>query len=112
MRSTNSYKPKNGKLGTLVAWLVAGLPILTLAALVSGLAGTLVGGYLGFSQGLPDIPDLRAYRPKTVSTFYAEDGTVIGIFYHEKRFPIPIDSVPPRVVSAFLAAEDQRLRNR
>jgi penicillin-binding protein 1A len=88
--------------------MCAGLPILILCMLVSGLAGALVGGYLSFSRGLPNIPDLRAYRPKTVSTFYAEDGTVIGMFYQEKRFPIPLQSVPRHVVNAFLAAEDAR----
>ncbi len=89
-------------------WLAAGVPILLICALGFGLLGTLIGGYLSFSEGLPKIPDLRRYRPKTVSTFYAEDGTVIGIFYHEKRFPIDLGSLPPHVVNAFLAAEDAR----
>jgi penicillin-binding protein 1A len=67
-----------------------------------------VGSYLAFSADLPKIPDLKRYRPKTVSTFYAEDGTVIGVFYKEKRFPVPIESLPSHVVNAFLAAEDAR----
>ncbi len=92
----------------LIAWLGAGMPILLMCALGSGALGTLIGGYLSFSEGLPKIPDLRRYRPKTVSTFYAEDGTVIGIFYREKRFPVSLDSLPPHVVNAFLAAEDAR----
>ncbi|MFH1115316.1 MAG: PBP1A family penicillin-binding protein [Pseudomonadota bacterium] len=92
----------------LIAWLGAGAPILLMSALGSGLLGTVVGGYLSFSEGLPKIPDLRRYRPKTVSTFYAEDGTVIGIFFREKRFPVALDSLPPHVINAFLAAEDAR----
>jgi penicillin-binding protein 1A len=70
--------------------------------------GAGLGIYAAFSADLPKIPDLKAYRPKTVSTFYAEDGTVIGLFYKEKRFPVPLDSVPPHVINAFLAAEDSR----
>lgn len=92
----------------LIAWVGAGVPILLICALGSGLLGGVIGGYLSYSEGLPKIPDLKRYRPKTVSTFYAEDGTVIGIFYHEKRFPIALDSLPPHVVNAFLAAEDAR----
>ncbi|MDQ7784493.1 MAG: PBP1A family penicillin-binding protein [Desulfomonilaceae bacterium] len=92
----------------LIVWFAAGLPVLVLCALGSAILGALIGGYLAFSAGLPDIPDLRRYRPKTVSTFYAQDGTVIGIFYREKRFPVALDSLPPHVVNAFLAAEDAR----
>jgi penicillin-binding protein 1A len=91
-----------------LAWLAAGLPILLVCACGSGLLGAAVGSYLAFSADLPKIPDLKRYRPKTVSTFYAEDGTVVGLFFKEKRFPIPIDSIPPHVVNAFLAAEDAR----
>jgi len=98
------HRPLRG----LIAWVGAGVPILLICALGSGLLGALIGGYLSFSEGLPNIPDLRRYRPKTVSTFYAEDGTVIGIFFHEKRFPIALESLPPHVVNAFLAAEDAR----
>jgi len=82
--------------------------MLLVCALVSGLLGGAVGAYVIFSQDLPKIPDLRAYRPKTVSKFHAEDGTLIGLFYREKRFPMTLDSIPPHVINAFLAAEDAR----
>ena len=88
--------------------MTAGFPVLFLVALLSALSGAGLGFYLVFSADLPKIPDLRAYRPKTVSTFYAEDGTVIGVFYKEKRFPIRLSSLPPHVTNAFLAAEDAR----
>ena len=88
--------------------MTAGFPVLFLLALLSALSGGGLGSYLIFSADLPKIPDLRAYRPKTVSTFYAEDGTVIGVFYKEKRFPIRLDSLPPHVINAFLGAEDAR----
>lgn len=107
-------RPKKGNkkgllaAGTLTAWMLAGAPLLVLCGLFFGIAGMLMGTYLSFSADLPKIPDLKAYRPKTVSTFYAEDGTVIGLFYREKRFPVPLDSIPPHVVNAFLAAEDAR----
>ncbi|MBM3299361.1 MAG: transglycosylase domain-containing protein, partial [Deltaproteobacteria bacterium] len=92
----------------MIVWLGAGVPLLALVGLGAGILGAVIGGYLAFCRDLPDIPDLRAYRPKTVTTFYAEDGTVIGLFYTEKRFPIPLDTIPDHVVHAFLAAEDAR----
>ena len=95
-------------LSGFTAWLVAGVPLLVICGLLCGLAGGLLGTYIIFSKDLPKIPDLKAYRPKTVSTFHAEDGTVIGIFYKEKRFPVPLESIPQRVINAFLAAEDAR----
>jgi penicillin-binding protein 1A len=91
-----------------VAWFAVGLPVIVLCGLFSGAAGVLLGAYLCFSSDLPSIPDLRAYRPKTVSTFYAEDRTVIGIFFREKRFPVQTKDLPPHVINAFLAAEDAR----
>ncbi len=92
----------------VMAWLWVGLPMLLVFGLIFGIMGSALGVYLTFSGDLPKIPDLRAYRPKTVSTFYAEDGSIIGLFYKEKRFPIPLTSIPPHVINAFLAAEDAR----
>jgi len=43
-----------------------------------------------------------------VSTFFAGDGSVIGLFYREKRFPIDVGILPEHVIHAFLAAEDTR----
>ena len=104
-----SANPKSRlSVASLLAWLAAGFPILVLCGLGAGTIGTAAGLYLAFSADLPKIPDLRAYRPKTVSKFYAEDTTLIGLFYTEKRFPVRLEVIPPHVVNAFLAAEDTR----
>lgn len=103
-----SQTPSGGSQGAFLAYLLAGVPLLSASAVLFGALGFALGAYLFFSRDLPLIPDLRAYRPKTVSTFYAEDGAVIGLFYREKRFPIPLDRIPTTLVNAFLAAEDSR----
>ncbi|MFH0821915.1 MAG: transglycosylase domain-containing protein [Pseudomonadota bacterium] len=95
-------------MGGLIPWLLVGAPLLIACGLISAGAGGLLAVYFHFSKDLPKIPDLRAYRPKTVSTFYAEDGSVIGLYYKEKRFPASLKSLPPHVINAFLAAEDAR----
>ncbi len=108
MSSRATHRSEIGMLSRFLVWVAAGIPVLTICALFSGGLGSALGVFAFFSKNLPTIPDLKAYRPKTVSTFFAEDGTVIGLFYKEKRFPIPLDSIPPHVLNAFLAAEDAR----
>jgi len=84
------------------------LPLLLLIEIPVFLAGAALGTYVVFSRDLPEIPDVNSYQPRTVSTFYADDGTVIGIFYRQRRFVVDLVQIPPHVVKAFLAAEDAR----
>jgi penicillin-binding protein 1A len=81
-------------------------PLALLGAVGSLCAGFALGAFLVFSRDLPEIPNIVSYQPRTVSTFYADDGTVIGIFYKQKRFVVDLKQIPPHVVRAFLAAED------
>ena len=108
MSCGTTHRREIGIFSRFLVWVVAVIPVLVICALFSGGLGAALGVFASFSKNLPTIPDLKAYRPKTVSTFYAEDGTVIGLFYKEKRFPVPLDSIPPHVLNAFLAAEDAR----
>jgi penicillin-binding protein 1A len=39
---------------------------------------------------------------------YSEDGALIGEFGAERRDPLRYEQIPPRLVQAFLAAEDDR----
>lgn len=58
------------------------------------------------TQDLPDASELLDYRPPTATRVYAADGTLIGEFYVERRYLLPIEQVPLEVRRAFLAAED------
>ncbi len=84
------------------------IPLIAVLEIPVFLAGAALGTYMVFSRNLPEIPELASYQPKTVSTFYADDGTVIGIFYKQKRFVVDLAQIPPHVVNAFLASEDGR----
>ncbi len=84
------------------------IPLMLLVQIPVFLAGVSLATYLVYSQNLGEIPSLASYEPKTVSTFYADDGTVIGVFYKQKRLVVELDQIPPDVVNAFLAAEDAR----
>lgn len=93
--------------GGILRAVVSAMVLLGFAA-VGFLAGGVAGVVVSYPEDLPEIPDLANYRPKTVTTFYSDEGTIIGVFYRQKRFVIDLDSVPFHVSHAFIAAEDSR----
>ena len=60
-----------------------------------------------FSIGLPDYKKLSNYQPPISSRVYSEDNKLIAEYALEKRLFIPYDSIPEKVVNAFLSAEDK-----
>ncbi|MDY0162125.1 PBP1A family penicillin-binding protein [Desulfobotulus sp.] len=66
------------------------------------------GAYFYFSRDLPSVSTLKAYRPPTISTVYAADGTIVAEFFRERRIVIPLKDMPEQLIQAFLAAEDAR----
>jgi penicillin-binding protein 1A len=84
------------------------VPVILVLQIPIGIIGGVLGAYLVYSRQLPEIPNLNSYQPKTVSTFFADDGTVIGVFFKQKRFVVDLDQIPKHVINAFLAAEDAR----
>jgi penicillin-binding protein 1A len=61
-----------------------------------------------WSSNLPYIGSLQEYRPPIVTEILSEDGEVIGRFWDEKRFLVPLNELPEHLVHAFVAAEDSR----
>ncbi len=60
-----------------------------------------------FSVGLPDYKKLSNYQPPISSRVYSENNKLIAEYALEKRFFIPYESIPDKVVNAFLSAEDK-----
>ena len=60
-----------------------------------------------FSVGLPDYKKLSNYQPPISSRVYSESNKLIAEYALEKRFFIPYESIPDKVVNAFLSAEDK-----
>jgi len=74
----------------------------TAAAIVIGLMTASTGMlFWHYGRDLPDAAALAAYQPPTV-TRTDETGRVV-----EHRVFVPLSRIPPHVVKAFLAAEDQ-----
>jgi penicillin-binding protein 1A len=69
-----------------------------------GLAGWIV--YRELSANLPPVDKLLRYQLPVATRVYADDGTLLGEFYTEKRYLVPIAQIPPVVRRAFIAAED------
>ena len=84
--------------GSLGALLGAGL--LAIGALISG-------GYFYVAPGLPQAEELRDIRVQIPLSIYSRDGRLISQF-GERRTPVDIEDMPPVIIQAVLAAEDDR----
>ena len=60
-----------------------------------------------FSNNLPDYKFLINYKPPVSSKVYSGDGELVSDFSSEKRIFVPYNAIPPKVVNAFLSAEDK-----
>jgi penicillin-binding protein 1A len=71
-------------------------------------AGVMGYGFVTwkYSDGLPEIPKVDAYRPPILTEVYTVDGVLAGEFYNERRKVVPYERIPKRLVQAFIAAED------
>ena len=83
--------------------------VLSIIAVVAGVG--LMYGYYHYARDLPDYRQLAKYDPPTVTRVHAGDGRLLAEFSLEKRVYVPIQSIPPRVISAFLSAEDKNFFN-
>ena len=85
------------------------IKVLIVLLILGGLAGAGVAGLAVwyFGRDLPDYEQLANYQPPIVTRVYAGDGRMMAEYATEKRVFIPIKSMPPLVIHAFLAAEDK-----
>jgi penicillin-binding protein 1A len=90
----------------LEKWITISISIVMILITVVFVFGIL--SYFYFTYGLPSIETLRNYKPSTVTRFYADDGEVIGEFFHEKREVVSLDRIPNHLIQAFVAGEDAR----
>jgi penicillin-binding protein 1A len=87
-------------------WVLYGLLALVGLLLVcASLVGIVV--VLAYPQ-LPSLDVLTDYRPKIPLRIYTADNKLIGEFGEERRNVVQIKEVPPLMIHAILAAEDER----
>jgi penicillin-binding protein 1A len=71
----------------------------------------VLGLMIYISYELPQINSLSDYNPPIPSRIYSKDGELLMEISKEKREIIEMDKIPPMIVHAFLAAEDDNFYN-
>jgi len=62
---------------------------------------------LRYGNDMPDYKSLATYAPPVATRLYASDGSLLIEYAQERRVFIDYDDLPPMLVNAFIAAEDQ-----
>ena len=62
--------------------------------------------YLYLSPKLPSVEELKEIELQIPLRIYSQDLKVIAEFGEKKRSPVSFDEIPPAMIDAFLAAED------
>lgn len=78
--------------------------LLLLVTLSAGVAALWAYNYV--TRDLPDFNNVEEYLPPAVTKILSSDGTVVGEFFEERRYPVKLRDVPLMVRNCFLAAED------
>ncbi len=83
--------------------------LLILIILIFLILGSIYGIYWNFKSEVPSAVVLEegGFRPALHSKVFAKTGELIGEFYIENRILIPLDSIPEKIIQAFIAVEDQ-----
>ncbi len=91
--------------------LVARLALWLLGAFLSLVLGVLVAASAGWyylRPGLPDADTIRQVPLQVPLRIYSRDGRLIAELGEYRRIPVAYAEIPPVVVDAILAAEDDR----
>ena len=60
-----------------------------------------------YGKDLPDYHQLAKYEPLVATRIHAGNGALIAEHATEKRVFMPVEAMPPRLIQAFLSAEDK-----
>jgi penicillin-binding protein 1A len=77
------------------------------AALALALAAVLVGAYYYVAPSLPQAAELRDIKIQVPLQIFSRDGRLLAEFGEMKRTPVAYEDIPPLVIKAVLAAEDE-----
>jgi len=59
------------------------------------------------SKTLPDTRVLENYQPRVLTRVHAADGSLLAEYARERRLFVPIQTIPKRLIHAFISAEDK-----
>ncbi len=72
-----------------------------------GLAAVSAYVIFDVSKDLPDYKQLASWEPPVMTRMHAADGSLLAEFAEERRLFVPINSVPKRLIQAYISAEDK-----
>ncbi len=92
------------------SWLLSFLGFTFGLGVVLFLVASAGVGYMLWraSKDLPSYESLANYEPPVMTRIHAHDGSLIAEYARERRIFVPINTIPKRVLGAFLSAEDRR----
>ena len=67
---------------------------------------------LGYLGDMPDLQQLENPKTNLATQIISSDGIVLGkYYYNDNRTPLDFDQLPPSMVDALIATEDERYYN-
>lgn len=103
----NSFEPqppKKRRTWAIVLWSMAFI-------LLAGASTTAVVGYFYWQNvyhKLPDVSELKNVQMQVPLRIYTSDMKLMAEFGEKKRVPLSYDQIPPKMIQAILASEDDR----
>lgn len=79
-----------------------------LLLVLGGLGLALAATYYYLAPTLPDVATLKDVRLQVPLRIYSRDGRLLAQIGEQRRIPVSYGEIPPRLLKAFLAAEDDR----
>ena len=90
------------------AYLQIPLTILAIGvALMMAMAAVVAGAYYYVAPSLPKAEQLRDIKIQVPLQVYSRDGRLLADFGEVKRTPVAYEDIPPLLIRAILAAEDE-----
>ncbi len=73
--------------------------------------GIALGAYRSVAQMLPDANAVESYRPQLTTKLYSSEGELIAELFNQHRELARIQEIPPDLINATVAIEDERFYN-
>ncbi|OHD63268.1 MAG: hypothetical protein A2176_11840 [Spirochaetes bacterium RBG_13_51_14] len=80
--------------------LILFISLTVLGGIMFGYVTSEIKNYFG-------IDNLKAFQPNITTRLYDVNGKVITELFQQRRYPVSFEDIPPCLINAFLAAEDQ-----
>jgi penicillin-binding protein 1A len=89
-----------------IKWPIKFYAILVVLAILGSLFAVSLA--LAYRDELPSIEQIYNIEPPVVTTIYDRNGKVLQKFHIENRVLVPFNKIPPHVIQALIATEDDR----